>query len=81
MRGGPQPKVSLRPSKERWMYLGSLYRSSVVREGAIPHQSWERLSYRQYETSLISSNRAHSNADLQRRVDLELQVQEAAIGC
>jgi len=46
----------------------------------MPHQSLERLFYRPSETSPISSSRQHSNTGVERRADLELQVQEAAIG-
>lgn len=60
------------------MSLASQYSLSGVRESKMPYQSWERLSYRPTETSSISSGREHGNVDLERRMDLELQVQEAA---
>lgn len=81
VREGPQTKIALRLSKEGGMSLASLYSSSGVREGAMPHQSWGRLSYRPSETSPISSSREPSNAGLERKVVLELQVQEAGTGC
>lgn len=73
VRGGPWSRVSLRPSKDKWMSLPSLYNISGVMKRALPHKGWERPS----ETTSNSSVRESSNEDLRRRVNLELQVQEA----
>lgn len=70
---GPWSKASLRYSKKRWMSLPSLYSISGVIKRGFPHQGWDKPS----ETSSNSAGRENSNEDLERRVNLELQVQEA----
>lgn len=80
VRRGLRSKVALRPSR-KVDALSLSVQPEGVREGAMPHQSWEKLSYIPPETYLISSSREHSNAGLKRRVALDLQVQEAAVGC
>lgn len=55
------------------MSLPSLCSVSGVIERELPHQGWERPS----ETISNPSGRENSNVDLERRVYLELQVQEA----
>lgn len=58
------------------MSLASLYSLSEVREKEMPHQRETAL---QTNWDMFhSSGREHSGAGLERRVDLELQVQEAA---